>query len=121
MLCCYNGKYVQFYVFPEHPDYTAANCSHLKQLVGVTDGEYTIYPPSFSGHSVTIYCHDMGGDPREYITLQNHNMALHATVQDTDSCRDKPEQYVREPAMSVFRKIRIYIDVRTLYDMFVQL
>lgn len=51
---------------------TPASCAAIRSgNPGLTDGNYTIFlPVNGAGlQPVSVYCHDMAGDPREYITL----------------------------------------------------
>ncbi|XP_056007342.1 uncharacterized protein LOC125666100 isoform X2 [Ostrea edulis] len=45
-----------------------ANCSGTS-----TDGEYWIYPKATSGQRLKVYCHNMGTNPTEYLTLKYTN------------------------------------------------
>jgi hypothetical protein len=44
-----------------------SSCAEYKSSnASATDGEYTI---SINGNFATVYCHNMGGTPKEYLTL----------------------------------------------------
>lgn len=48
---------------------TGSCASYLLSHPGAPDGEYTLYVGSDIMKPATIYCHDMAGSPKEYLTL----------------------------------------------------
>jgi hypothetical protein len=50
------------------------SCADFATCFGTsTDGEYWLYPKVTNGQRVKVYCHNMGMNPTEYITLKYAN------------------------------------------------
>ncbi|MEV8607380.1 GON domain-containing protein [Amycolatopsis sp. NPDC051373] len=58
-----------------------SSCAAIRALLPIAgDGNYVLNTGS---HLVPVYCHDMAGTPREYITLTPQLLAIHSRWRDT--------------------------------------
>ncbi|XP_041370257.1 uncharacterized protein LOC121384093 isoform X2 [Gigantopelta aegis] len=85
-------------------------CEEVKTLTGATtDGEYWLYPPGLARQRVRIFCHDMAGQPKEFLTLLHPNTGDHPNI-GNKNCHGIAESPIpHRSGSSNFTKIRVYI------------
>ena len=101
------------HISPAFLDMFAENCSYLQRMARVhMDGEYAINPPALDGFNVRIYCHNMSGDPTEYVTLLNYNWASKNNgVIGGSACKAESVHAVSN-GTTVYNRLRVDVKVR---------
>jgi hypothetical protein len=96
------------------------SCADLVTCPGICiDGEYWLYPKATNGKRIKVYCHNMGQNPTEYITLKYTNTLVKHDASNWILNMQECHATIKPPLKSAnFSKVAINIQVIYQYDFY---